>query len=338
MRFRRFLPLVSALALGITVSAPAGAIIVERVVAVVGDKPILLSELEVRTRPFKYQVSQKVPVGPQRAAAHDQINREMLQKMIDEELEAQAADRAKVSVTPDEIDNAFKTIAGSQNMTVSELFREARTRSGLSEQEYRDEIRRQILEGKMIQLRVKGRVRITKEDVRLMYERFKREERKVLEYHPAWIVLRIMPGSSPAARVERQALAQTIAARAAAGEDFAALAKLYSDDTQTKEVGGDLGIRAPLQSPAAQQGKRPTLGKELEEEVMKLDTNQVSPPVRTEQAIFVLKLVSRQPSRFKTYDEAEQEMLGRLQQEILEKAKRKWLDELKAKTHLDVRL
>ena len=50
-----------------------------------------------------------------------------------------------------------------------------------------------------------------------------------------------------------------------------------------------------------------------------------------------LRLV-HQPSRYTTYEEAKGEMLQRLQGEILEKAKRKWLEELKGRTHLDVRL
>jgi peptidyl-prolyl cis-trans isomerase SurA len=338
----RVRPVLAALALSLAAASAyprdASAIIVERVVAVVGDRPILLSELETRTRPFRLQILQKVPAGPQRSAAQDQINREMLQKMIDEELEQQAAERAHISVTTEEIDNAFKNIAASQNVSLPDLFREARTRSGLSEQEYRDEIRRQILEGKMLQLRVKGRIRITEEDVRQRCDRAIKEEKKVREYHPAWIVLRVMPGSSPASEVERTQLAKQIVARARGGEDFATLVKAYSDDSSTKENGGDLGVRAPRESPNAQQGRRPVLGKEFEDELMKLEPGQVADPIRAGEGIVVLKLLTRQESRIKSCAEARQEILALLQGEQFEHAKRKWIDELKLRTHIDVRL
>src|SRR5262245_7587018 len=114
--------------------------------------------------------------------------------MVNEELEAQAAVRANVTVSSQEIESAFENIAASQGKTKEQLFEEARTKNGLTEQDYRDEMRRQIIEGKMLQLRVKGRVRITEEDIKTMYDRVLREERKLRNFHAAWVVLRLLPG------------------------------------------------------------------------------------------------------------------------------------------------
>jgi peptidyl-prolyl cis-trans isomerase SurA len=325
---------LAAAALG---SVPARAVIAERVVAVVGDRPILLSDLRARARPFLIQIAQRVPPGPQQAAAESQVFKELIEKMIDEELESQAAEKARVTVTSDEVDAAIRNVAGLQNIPVPDLMKAA-ARSGLSEQDYRDEIRRQLLEGKMLQLRVKGRVRITEEDVKAMFDRTVREEKRRREYHPAWVVLRVPAGSSLAAREERVALARSIAQRARAGEDFAEIAKRFSDDVATREAGGDLGIRAPVGSPSAAQGKHPVLSPDLEAVALALEPGQVADPIPIADAIVVIKLVSRQPSRYTTYEAAKPEMLQRLQAEILEKAKRKWLDELKSRTHLDVRL
>ncbi|APR81622.1 Survival protein SurA precursor (Peptidyl-prolyl cis-trans isomerase SurA) [Minicystis rosea] len=316
---------------------PARAVVVERVVAVIGDRPILLSELRRRARPFLLQIASRLPPGPQQTAAETQVYKELIQKMIDDELEGQAADKAHVSVTSDEIDNAMRNIATAQNMTLPDLIKGA-GRSGLSEQDYREELRRQILEGKMLQLRVKGRIRITEEDVKAMYERTLREERLRREYQPRWIVLRVPAGSSSEAAAERMALAKKLVQAARKGEDFATLAKQYSDDTATRENGGDLGIRAPQGSPQAAQGRRPTLAPELDSAVAALDAGQVTEPIKIADAIVIVQLVERQASRYRTFEEAKPEMLQRLQTEILEKAKRKWLDELKSHTHLDVRL
>ena len=318
--------------------SPAHAVIVERVVAVVGDRPILLSELRSRAKPFLLQVQAKVPPGPQQAAAESQVLKELIQKVIDEELETQAADKAKVTVTMEELDAAIRNVAQMQGMTMAELIHEARARSGMTEQEYREEIRRQILEGKMLQLRVKGRVRITEEDVKAMYERSVKEERKKREYHASWSVLRILPGWSREALAARRALAVEVVRRARKGEDFAALARSYSDDTSTRPEGGDLGIRAPQGTQAAASGKRAVLAPELENVVMALEPGEISEPVEAGDALVILSLQSRQASRYTTYDAGKQEMLQRLQTDILEKAKRKWLEELKAKSHLDVRL
>lgn len=316
----------------------ARAVVVERIVAVVGDDPIMLSELRGRAKPFLLQIQLRVRPGAEQAAAESQVFKDLLEKMIDERLEQQAAERAGLTVSPEEIENAFRNIAAAQGITVGELIREARARSGLSEQEYRDEIRRQIVEGKMLQLRVKGRVRITDDDVKTMYDRTLREERKRREYHPAWIVLQIMPGSSPEAIEERKKLAADIVTAARNGKDFSALARSYSDEASTREAGGDLGIRAPQGSPQAQTGQRPVLAPEFENIAMQLEPGQVSDPIQVEKGIVILKVLTRQPSRYTSFEEARGEMIQRLQTEILEKAKRKWLEELKKRTHLDVRL
>jgi len=319
------------------VAAPARAVVVERIVAVIGDRPILMSELRTRARPFLVEIAKKMPPGPQQNAAESEIFKELLQKMIDDELEDQAAQKSHVSVSSDEIDAALRQIAGAQGLTLPDLIRNAQ-RSGLSEQDYRDELRRQLLEGKMLQLRVKGRIRITEEDIKAMYERQLREERKRREYQARWIVLRMPPGSSLDAVAERKALARSIVDRARKGEDFGSLAKQYSDDSPTREAGGDLGIRAPLGSPQVQAKRREPLAPDLDVAVANLDPGQVSEPIKLADALVILQLTDRQASRYTSYDAAKNEMLSRLQTEILDKAKRKWLDELKAHTHLDVRL
>ena len=306
--------------------------------AVVGDKPILLSEMRARAKPFLLQIQQSVPAGAQQAAAQSQLFKDLIEKMVDEELEQQAAVRANITVTSQEIENAFDNIAASQGITKQALFKEASAKNGLTEQDYRDEMRRQIIEGKMIQLRVKGRVRITEEDIKTMYERVVREERKRREYHPAWIVLRMLPGASAQSNADRKALAEDIAARAKKGEDFAKLAALYSDDTATREVGGDVGIRAPQGSPQAMAGKIGVLSPELEAVMLALEPGEISAPLQVGQVIVVMKLLSRQPSRYTSLKEAKNEMIQRLQAEIMDKAKKKWLEELRRRTHVDVRL
>jgi peptidyl-prolyl cis-trans isomerase SurA len=335
--YRLALSLAAAAGIFAGATTPARAVIAERVVAVIGDRPILLSELRKRAKPFLLQIAARGLTGPQAAAAETQLFKELIQKMVDDELEAQAADKAHVSVTPDEIDAAMRNVAAAQGISLQDLLKGA-ARSGLTEAEYRDELRRQILEGKMLQLRVKGRVRITEEDVKAMFERTLREERKRREYHAHWIVLRIYPGSSPAAIAQREQLAAQIVSAARKGQDFAALAKQYSDDTATRDNGGDLGIRAPQGSPQVLGGKREAIAPELDNAVLQLEPGQVTDPIRVPGNIIILWLEERQASRYSNYDAAKPEMLQRLQTEILEKAKRKWLDELKGRTHLDVRL
>lgn len=93
---------------------------------------------------------------------------------------------------------------------------------------------------------------------------------------------------TPAPRDEAQALARIVEVqqRLAAGEDFAALAKEYSDDTGSAEEGGDLGWFG-----------RGMMVREFEEAAFALQPGQVSEPVKTVFGYHLIKLEERDPAR-----------------------------------------
>jgi peptidyl-prolyl cis-trans isomerase SurA len=158
MRWRWFLPVLS-LALGsappkTAAASPKTVGLIDRVIAVVGYEPVLLSELRARAKPYLVQLK----AGPARVAAEAQLLRELLNRMIDELLIAAEADRSKLPVTPSEIDAAIQTVATDQGLAVPELLKAAHG-GGMSEKEYRAEIRRQLLEGKILQIRVLPRIK-----------------------------------------------------------------------------------------------------------------------------------------------------------------------------------
>ena len=146
---RSRLPLFAALlgSLAALAPAPAEAVTVEKIVAVIGDDAILLSELKARGAPFARQIAKQYPAGPQRTAAESSMFKDLLEKMVEDALEEQAAERLKISVKADEVDNTFKQMAASQNMTVEQLFDATELKTGMTEQDYRDEIRRRFLAG-----------------------------------------------------------------------------------------------------------------------------------------------------------------------------------------------
>jgi peptidyl-prolyl cis-trans isomerase SurA len=326
MTVRRILfPLTAALLLS-ALARPAQATVVERVVAVVGERAILMSELRQRARPFLIEIQTKVPTEAQRAAAESELFRQMLHRMIDDQLEAQAASKSRIRIEAEEIDGAIARLARIQDLTVEQLMSEV-MRSGMTAQEYRNEIRRQLLEGKLLELRVKGQVRVTEEDMRTLYNRLRREERKALGYSPQWIVLRVAPNASPQTIAQRRALAERLAREARAGKDFGELARRYSDDTATRPRGGSLGPRRPgdLEVP-------------IERVANSLEVGEVSAPFRFADAFVVMRIVQRDESRIGSFEKARDQLAQRVYAEKLETAKRRWLDNLKRGVHIDVRL
>jgi peptidyl-prolyl cis-trans isomerase SurA len=314
------LPLIALLSSGTT--AQAG--VIERVVAIVEDRAILLSELRVRAQPFMAQLPQGQEA--QRAAASSQLQATLLHRMVDEELEHRAAARAHISVAAQEIEDALQRVAQQNNISVEDLIAEA-TKSGIDARAYREEIRRQLLESKLLNIKVQGRIRVTDEDTKALYRRLQLETRASLQFSAAWIKIDVPAGASPEQVAKQRKLAETLASRANAGADFAELAQTHSSDARTREVGGSLGSMKPGTLPAP-----------IDNALVAMDVGAVSGPVRYHGDFYVLKLTERAAEPLPTFEEALDELHNRVYLEKLEQAKRRWLDGLRKQSHVDIRL
>lgn len=304
----------------------ASAATVERVVAVVADKAILLSDLQQRARPFQMQIYASVPEGPSRNVALSRLYKELVEKLVDEELQGREAVRANITVSAQEIQAAIDRVAKQNDVSVEQLYDEAQ-KTGMNLQEYRQEIRRQLLDAKMLNLRVQGRMRISEDDMRSTYRRLQQEERRRLEFRAAWIRLQIPPGSGADGAARVRDTAAQLSARARAGADFAELARSYSSDPATREMGGLLSPMQPGELPP-----------EIDSAIAALEVGEITPPLRQGDAWLVIKLVERSASQIPPYEQAKPQLQNRVYAEKMETTRRQWLDSLRKRTHVEIRL
>lgn len=302
-------------------AATAQATVVERIVATVGERAILLSDLRRRAEPFMLQVQQSVPVGAQRNAAISQVYKAVLQKIVDEELMEKAAAQAKVTITPVEIDEALKRVATQNKLTVEQVLAEA-GRAGMPESKYREELRRQLLEAKLLNVRLQGRIRITEEDLKAAFQKIEAEERAQLGVRLAWIVIRGANRSSAEARK-----LVDVAFERTHHEDFAAVARALSEDATSRSNGGAMN--------KVQPGVLPP---DLARNASTLAVGQVSRPFRSGGDFVIIKVVERDPSNLPDFDSAKRDLGERVYMDKMAQARRIWLDNLKRQQHVDVRL
>ena len=308
-----------------SVSPEAEATVIEKVVAVVGERAILLSDVRARATPFLVKIHQEVPAGAQRSAAISQTYKNVLERMVDEELQGRAANRSKLVVDAKEVDDAIGRVAAQNGISVDKLVAEA-AKSGLDEKGYRNEIRRQVLEAKLLNLRVQGRIRVTEEDVRTMYRKLVMDERRKLGFSAAWIRIDAPPADKGAAR-EKRAQAESLAAQARAGADFGSLARDKSDDARSRGRGGQLGQLRPGRLPPA-----------IDAALMNLEPGQVSSSVRVGDSFFVVKLIARDETELPDFEEAKNELGERVYLEKMGKARRSWVESLRRQTHVEIRM
>jgi peptidyl-prolyl cis-trans isomerase SurA len=319
----------------IVVAAPrAHATIVERVVAVIGERPVLWTDLLHRAIAGRVQIRQQTHDANVISLQEQEMYKELLDRMIDDRLEEQQADRAHVTVTPEEIDRAISNIAAqaqaqqSRPVTVADVMAEIRRR-GLTEQDFHDEIRRQILEGKLIELRVRPRVRVTDQDAHSTYTRWVDDLKDQEPMDVRILALRLLPQSTKEQIQARMTLAAELARRARAGTDFCEIVSQYSDDIPTRTTCGSHGPQ-----PFA------TLLPAIQSAVRSMKAGEISDPISVvigqEQVIVVLMPMGR--ARVPPFAEVKDEMTQKALMEGLERARKQWLQDLRRNVYVDVRL
>ncbi len=262
--------------------------IVDRVAAVVGDSVVLYSEvlelLQQRRAQFEAQ-GQPFPTDP---AALQSLERELLDEIVDNQLLVQAAARdTMVVVTDDQVDRAFDQ---QWQQRVSQLGGESNLREALEQQgqslagfrsNLRDQTRTRLLVEQFMGLRQRdsGVIPVDESEVEAYFER----ERAGFPARPATVVFRqaiIEPRPSEAAMEEAVAEVERILEMIRGGEDFANLARQFSDDPGSRQEGGDLGW--------FRRGS--DLASEFEDAAFRLREGEVVGPVETSFGAHIIKV------------------------------------------------
>ncbi len=302
-------------------SAPARATVVERVVAVVGEDAVWMSDLRGRAVPYLLRIQQEIPNASQRAATISQLYKTLVERLVEEALLQNAARQANITVKDEDVQQALERVAEQNGISLAALLAEARS-GGLTDNQYREELRRQILDARLVNLRLQARVQVREEDLQRVYRAAVLTERKRLGFEAAWIVLD--PGAD---QISSSRLAEILAKRARSGESFAELAKTYSADPGTRVRGGSLGKLRPGELPP-----------HVDRVVVNLEVGEVSTPIRKDGRVYLVKVLSRDPSQLPSYEDAKGQLAERLYGEKMSKARARWLNQLRHQTHVEIRL
>jgi len=278
------LPLLAALPVAAqNPLAPApGEQLVDRVVAVVGDTALLLSDVQEEIERLR-ATGQPLPTD---AAGQEALFRQLLEQAVNDLVILHAARVEKVEAPDAEVsrmvDQQVQQV--QRNFGSEEGLRRALQQSGLSLEEYRarltEQARAQLLTQRFMQKRMGTALRpnVSEEEMRAFFA----EQSAAMGTRPATIsfeqvVVRAMP--TDAAKAAARARADSVLAELRTGGDFEVLARRYSADPGSRERGGDLGW--------FRQG---TMVRPFEEMAFALRPGDIGPVVETEFGFHIIKL------------------------------------------------
>jgi peptidyl-prolyl cis-trans isomerase SurA len=323
-RFAALAILVGAVGV-LSVAAPrlAQARVVEKIAAVVGSNVILASEVEEKATPLMLEISRIGDAG-KRSARATALRREVLDHLIDDELISGQAAELRLTVTPEQVDASIAEIKRQNNIDDKQL-QEALRGQGMSMTTYRADLKKQLLRFRVINIAVGSKVNISDEDVRSYYNRHYKAGGANIQVRASHIFLTIPEGADAAVIADKQALGRKLVERAAS-EDFAKLAREYSDDAATRAEGGDLGYFG-----------KDLLPKAIEDLVFAMQPGEIRGPVRADKGFHVIKLIDRKSTEAKPLAEVEEDIRLQLRQKEMDKQTKSYLADLRKRSLVDVR-
>jgi len=317
--FHTVLPFCFALVL---LPAAVSARVIEQLIAVIDGEPYTLTNLGTFA---KTRLGREFPTGDL-----NQINardREVLEQFITEKLLESEIREAGVKITDQEVNNYIEQVKARSRLSDDDL-RTALSREGQTLAGYRILVKSELEKNEIINREVRRKVNITNEDVERYYKlnakNYRSDERARLRH-----IMLPVTASAPAEAVEAaMEKGKSLHSRIVAGEDFASLAKEFSEGAGRAD-GGDIGWV-----------KRGTLISGLEEVAFKkLSLGQVSEPFRTSMGVHILKLEAREAERMMPLNSVAQKIKDDLQARALEERFAKWLrTDLRRKHHVDIKI
>lgn len=247
------------------------------IVAVVNSEPITNNEVRAQVLRFEQQLTQQGAPLPPRGEMASRV----LERLVLERAQLQLAREFGVRADDASVDIAEQNVAKQNQISVAELRRRLAL-DGLTLEKFRNDLRDQILLGRLREREIDNRVRISETELdQFIREQQGNTDRDNLEISLAQILVAVPDSANQAQIAALAARAKRAYDRARAGENFAELAREFSDGPE-RNNGGLLGLRSSQRIPEL-----------FVNAVLPLAPGAIAEPLRSGAGFHVLKLLEK---------------------------------------------
>ena len=300
---------------------PVSAEIFNRIVAAVNDEIITLYELNGRIKEITGTDPSQLKQLNKKGFL--ETRRNILDLLIDEKITHDKVMELGIGATSKELDAAIEGIKARNNWTHEDMI-EIISSDGMTYEKYRNTIKKEMEQMRLIDFEVKSKIIISDEDIKKYYDDhadgFRSEERVRL----AIILLTEKSQSDQAGDLSLSQRVEDVVSRLKKGEDFAVLAKEYSQGPGAED-GGDLGFI-----------NTSNLDPQLKKLIDVMEVGRISKPIFMPSGVQIIKLIEKYDKGLKSLEEVKGYIHDTLYREELNKRFATWIQELRKTAFIKV--
>jgi peptidyl-prolyl cis-trans isomerase SurA len=296
------------------------AILLDRVVAVVNKEVITWSEL-YKAMEFEATTQIKNLSEAERTKIFKESEASFLETLIDMRLQLQEAKSTGLEVTQEEVKETIENIQKKYSMTQTD-FIDSLKKEGLNFEDYQKRLSEQILINKVVNYQIRNKIVVSDAEVKRYMEANREAFSGSETYKIRQIFFQKPEGTMDKKPIEEKAM--EIIKRLKAGEDFSALARVYSEDPSGR-LGGDLGFV-----------NKDIMAKEFVEVLSGMNVGDFSMPFWTVKGLHIIKLDEKVSAQ--NIDKVKEDVRRQLTEEQFSDKYKSWIKSLREKAYIEVRL
>jgi peptidyl-prolyl cis-trans isomerase C len=287
--------------------------------AVVNGKPIPVTELERNVDAMAKQMASKgqTPDPAQMAVIRSRV----LEELIGIELLAQEGRKKGIKVEEVAVDNRLKALKSS--FPSEEMYQEALSRDRISESDLKKKIEQGLLIQELVSREVIQKISVSAEESKAFYDSHPDAFKQPEQVHASHILIKVDPKGGNEAKKKARKEIEDILNRVKKGEDFAGLAKQYSQ-CPSNAKGGDLGF----------MGRGQTV-KPFEDAAFSLKAGEMSGIVETEFGFHIVRVMERRQERKVPYEEAKDALEKHLKDSRIKEEVGRYVGNLRANSKVE---
>ncbi|MEZ4272063.1 MAG: peptidylprolyl isomerase [Myxococcota bacterium] len=300
--------------------------VVDRIVAVIDDDMVTLQELQEKAKPFMGQIN-TIENLKEREKRRTALLRQVLDIEIGERIVSKEVEKNKdkLAVSTSEVDRMIDQVMQDNKLTREQL-QSALYSQGITWSEYRKKIREQLERTRLIQSQVQGKIQIKEADVRRRCQERQGVAAGGEEVCAAHILFEIPKGATSEETAAIKARAVKLQAELTSGADFSSYALKYSDDKSAAD--GSIGCFS-----------RGEMVDAFEKAAFAAKVGDITPVVQTEFGFHIIKVTDRRSAATPCDSEnALTPFYNELYQAQVEQQMQTWVQQLRSKAFIDVRL